>query len=34
MDLQSHPAFSVLCVCSAVLVAKMIIVGHYTGVTG
>ncbi len=32
MDLQSHPAFSVLAICSAVLVAKMMVVGHYTGI--
>jgi prostaglandin-E synthase 1 len=32
MDLQANPAFSVFAVCAAILVLKMILVGHYTGV--
>ncbi len=31
MDLTQHAAFPVLAICSAVLVFKMIVVGHVTG---
>ncbi len=30
MDLQGNPAFPVFAVCSAILVLKMMLVGHYT----
>ncbi len=33
MELHTHPAFSVYAVCAAILVLKMILVGHYTGMT-
>ena len=32
MDLQSHPVFVTYAVCAAILVLKMIGVGHYTGI--
>jgi prostaglandin-E synthase 1 len=32
MDLQGNPAFPVFAVCAAILVVKMLLVGHYTGV--
>jgi uncharacterized MAPEG superfamily protein len=31
MELSSHPAFTVFAVCAAILVLKMIVVGHYAG---
>jgi prostaglandin-E synthase 1 len=33
MDLLGNTAFPVFAVCAAILVLKMIVVGHYTGVT-
>lgn len=30
MDLQGNPAFPVFAICSAILVVKMMFVGHYT----
>jgi prostaglandin-E synthase 1 len=32
MSLQDNPAFPVFALCAAILVLKMILVGHYTGV--
>ncbi len=31
MDIQGNPAFPVFAVCAAILVLKMLLVGHYTG---
>ena len=33
MELTSNPVFTVFAVCAAVLCIRMIVVGHYTGVT-
>ena len=33
MELTSNPVFTVFAVCAAVLCLKMIVVGHYTGLT-
>lgn len=33
MEMLQHPALPVLLVCSALLVVKMIVVGHITGIT-
>ena len=33
MELTGNPVFTVFAVCAAVLCLKMIVVGHYTGVT-
>lgn len=32
MELQTHSAFSVFAACAAILVLKMLVVGHYTGI--